>query len=394
MANFTVVVPAFNSERFLEECLNSCLGQTWPDWQCIVVNDGSTDRTAEIVEGYCARDPRFQLLTQENRGLGEARNSGIRAARTPWVALLDSDDYYFPEALAGFEEALKFAQALPSVGVLAANYCHHPKDRIWTHELKVVDAFDSMFGLTFGPPICCSSAALSVGCFADAGGFRSVRCEDRDFWFRAFARYTVCSISDTLAFYRRDQAGTMNDALRAQGQIALAQKEVLERNRVHPLVKERTARDPAKYERMYDVAWNLLSAAYLLPNSQFADSARHFLESWHRALPQEREFLIRYLLDLLPYPQNDKAQSSQRYGELVFGLARALPKGESSARNRLATSGCEAFFRAAREQQAVGSTRLAVQTAFRALVQFPSWRTFRAWLRLTFELILGSKFFA
>lgn len=97
----TVVVAAYDAERWLGATLDSVLAQTMPDWRCHVVDDGSRDGTAELVRGYAARDPRFALTVQANAGVSAARNRLLEATRgeAPYVAVLDADDLWLPDAL-------------------------------------------------------------------------------------------------------------------------------------------------------------------------------------------------------------------------------------------------------------------------------------------------------
>ncbi|MFJ5926866.1 glycosyltransferase family 2 protein [Kitasatospora sp. NPDC092948] len=90
----SIVVPVYNVERYLAECLDSIAAQTFTDFECVLVDDGSTDRSAAVAERYTARDPRFRLVRQPNRGLGAARNTGVRrlADGTEYLAFVDSDD--------------------------------------------------------------------------------------------------------------------------------------------------------------------------------------------------------------------------------------------------------------------------------------------------------------
>lgn len=97
---FTVVVPLYNAERFIAATLDSVLAQTFADYEVVVVNDASTDGGPALVESYMARDSRVRMVTQENRGLAGARNSGIRASRGRYIALVDADDLWLPEKLA------------------------------------------------------------------------------------------------------------------------------------------------------------------------------------------------------------------------------------------------------------------------------------------------------
>ncbi|MEV4559132.1 glycosyltransferase [Kitasatospora sp. NPDC049285] len=90
----SVVVPVYNVERYLADCLDSIAAQSFTDFECVLVDDGSTDTSAAIAERYAERDKRFRLVQQENQGLGAARNTGVRhlAEGTEYLAFVDSDD--------------------------------------------------------------------------------------------------------------------------------------------------------------------------------------------------------------------------------------------------------------------------------------------------------------
>lgn len=109
----SLIVPAFNVETTLAETLDALLRQSFTDFEIIVVNDGSTDRTAALAEGYTA-DPRLRVVHQRNRGLAGARNSGIAAARGQVIGFCDADDLWEPTKLATHVAHLR---ARPGVGV-------------------------------------------------------------------------------------------------------------------------------------------------------------------------------------------------------------------------------------------------------------------------------------
>lgn len=102
---FSVVIPAYNVSAYIADCVNSVLAQTETDFEVIVVDDGSTDDTAQIVSSFV--DPRVHLVRRSNGGLATARNTGIRAAIGEFVAFLDADDRWCPEKLAAHRQALE-----------------------------------------------------------------------------------------------------------------------------------------------------------------------------------------------------------------------------------------------------------------------------------------------
>jgi len=97
----SIIMPAYNCERFLPATLDSILNQTVTDWECVIVDDGSKDGTAQIAQNYAGRDSRFRLFRQPNGGPSSARNHGFRECSTvsKYVTFMDSDDIYLPDAL-------------------------------------------------------------------------------------------------------------------------------------------------------------------------------------------------------------------------------------------------------------------------------------------------------
>lgn len=95
----SVVVPVYNVEAYLRECVDSVLNQTMGDFEVILVDDGATDSSGSICDEYGRQDPRIQVIHQTNGGLSAARNTGLDAAKGDYVYFLDSDDYIVPHAL-------------------------------------------------------------------------------------------------------------------------------------------------------------------------------------------------------------------------------------------------------------------------------------------------------
>ena len=88
----SLIVPVYNTQAYLEKCMESLLNQTWTDLEILCVNDGSTDDSGEILDKFARRDSRVQVISQENRGLSAARNAGLRRATGEYVCFVDSDD--------------------------------------------------------------------------------------------------------------------------------------------------------------------------------------------------------------------------------------------------------------------------------------------------------------
>ena len=111
----SIIIPAYNRESLIGETLTSLINQTYGFWECLIIDDKSTDQTVDIIKKYCLEDERFELI-EKNRGPGGAptcRNIGLKAARGEYVIFLDSDDLLFQHALA---ERVRFLQANPDIG--------------------------------------------------------------------------------------------------------------------------------------------------------------------------------------------------------------------------------------------------------------------------------------
>ena len=103
---FTVIVPIYNVEKYLVRCVDSILAQTFPDFELILVDDGSSDRCPEICDAYAAGDARVRVIHKPNGGLVSARNAGIMAAKGDYICYVDGDDWARPGLLAFVRDRL------------------------------------------------------------------------------------------------------------------------------------------------------------------------------------------------------------------------------------------------------------------------------------------------
>lgn len=106
MVQISLIIPLYNAEKYLRACLDSVANQSFRDFEALLVNDGSTDATAEIAAEYAENYACFRLINQPNSGVSAARNAGIAASDTPFFALLDQDDVLHPQALESLYAAI------------------------------------------------------------------------------------------------------------------------------------------------------------------------------------------------------------------------------------------------------------------------------------------------
>ncbi len=99
MPEISIIIPIYNTEKYLVRCLDSIKAQNFTDWECILVNDGSTDNSEALCERYADEDSRFRLINKINGGVSSARNAGLDVAKGTWIAFVDSDDFVDPDYL-------------------------------------------------------------------------------------------------------------------------------------------------------------------------------------------------------------------------------------------------------------------------------------------------------
>jgi glycosyltransferase involved in cell wall biosynthesis len=218
----SVVVPAYNHALFLPKALDSALQQTHREIEVIVVDDGSTDDTAEVVSAFTRRDPRIRYIHQKNAGLPAARNAGISHARHEFIGFLDADDLWLPEFLRRTMEA--FARLPPEFAIVAcrAIYIDGEGQRLIANQRDAalpgeITCRDIILKTRFSPSaVVARKAALAEsGCFDVT--LRS--SEDRDMWIRIAARHRVHLLRDPLALIRRHPGNMSKHADRMKANV-------------------------------------------------------------------------------------------------------------------------------------------------------------------------------
>jgi glycosyltransferase involved in cell wall biosynthesis len=111
----SVIIPCFNQACFLSDAIDSLITQMFIDWECIIVNDGSTDNTADVAENLVLKDPRIRVINQANKGLSGARNSGLKAANGEMLQFLDADDMLERDKLTA---QVEFLHANPDIDIV------------------------------------------------------------------------------------------------------------------------------------------------------------------------------------------------------------------------------------------------------------------------------------
>jgi len=208
----SVVIPAFNAERWLKATVESVLSQDYENLELIVVNDGSTDSTQEVAERIS--DPRSRCIQQTNRGLSAARNTGIRAASGSYVALLDADDLFRSTKLSEQVEAL---EKRPDLGVVTCGFELIDEDgKVFGKQRHWIEHPDlGLSKLLFWNPLLPSTLLIRRECFERVGLFDETldRYEDWEFAIRlGLAGYRIDYVRRVLLSYRRHRTNISSSA--------------------------------------------------------------------------------------------------------------------------------------------------------------------------------------
>ncbi len=243
----SVIMPAYNAERFLAEAIESVLAQTWKMFELIILDDGSQDRTREIAESYSQRDTRIRVVSHPNMGIAPALNNGLALAVGEWVAVMHADDVMMPNRI---ERQIAFVTEHPELAVASSWVKHidaegkiiaNGRSNLLTHEaVQKLYLANELIG------ICHPAAILRKRAVQAAGGYRGqFRVnEDCDLWNRLLEfdckilvqpefllKYRIHPASASIASARlvRRQMHWVRDCMlrRRRGQAELSWEEYL-----------------------------------------------------------------------------------------------------------------------------------------------------------------------
>ena len=302
MAHFDIIIPAYNAARFLPSALESVMRQTYPDWRIILVNDGSSDETADIGLAFQQRlGSKMLLINQENRGLSASRNVAIQHSTAPLLALLDADDVWLPnrleESRQRFENSrVGLAYGFVSLIDVEGNVLRtqDPQDQL--DEGAIASAI-----YTRSVNLPCPTISFRSECVREVGGFdETMRAsEDRDLWLRIALKYDVARIPSVIALYRVSPGSMSADIDR----MSAAQLGFIEKHRALPAFT-------AKEHRI------AVSSVY----RQRAESLEERGQFWNALVSAVRAFTFS------PQPRNLRAAMSA-----FFHMSRSVKKAFRSS---------------------------------------------------------------
>ena len=264
MPFFSVIIPLFNKEKFIEATLKSVLKQTFIDFEILIINDGSTDNSGPIIKGF--DDPRIRYFYKENEGVSSARNDGIDKAQSDYISFIDADDYWYPDFL---EEMFKIIKSFPqekvfssaieietSKKVIPASY-----SIVKTNDYEIVNYFTASSKETV---ICTSCAVFHKSIFEETGVFDSEikSGQDTDMWIRIGINYPVVFSWKILARYVYDENSLSKNKnylnqkinflkFKEQEKTNLSLKKFLDLNRFSLAIKSKLIADHDNFNSYY-----------------------------------------------------------------------------------------------------------------------------------------------
>ena len=221
---FSIIIPLYNKAQYVRRTIESVLAQTYTDYECIIMDDGSTDGSAEVVQctmqnaecrmqnaectmqnAECTMGEKIRLLSQSNQGVAVARNNAVRAASGEYICFLDADDWWEPTFL---EEMTHLIQVYPKAGLYATNYIYYKTGK--THVALDMPTgyidYPKAYLQSTAMPVWTGAVAMPRRVFLEMGGFpQGVRLgEDFLLWARTAMHYPVAFLNRPLAYYNND----------------------------------------------------------------------------------------------------------------------------------------------------------------------------------------------
>ncbi|WP_163399996.1 glycosyltransferase family 2 protein [Flavobacterium fluviatile] len=211
---FSIIIPLYNKESFIENTLKSIFSQTFTDYEIIVVNDGSTDNSEKIVLAF--NDNRIRFYSQNNQGVSAARNVGIKKSKGDFIAFLDADDYWYPNHLEILEKLIK---DYPYAGLYASRYISKVSEKkfVTNSFLNIDENFSGIvpdfFYSSLVSRIALTSAVIVPKAVFDKTGFFNTSItsgQDLDLWIRIALLFPVAVARNITVEYNAMDSGSLS----------------------------------------------------------------------------------------------------------------------------------------------------------------------------------------
>ena len=209
MPKFSIIVPLYNKAPYIRKALESVMSQTYHDFECIVINDGSSDNSLEVVQNFVdglkIEDRRLKIVDQENAGVAAARNRGVKESRGEYICFLDADDWWEQNYL---DEMDKLIQEYPEAGLYGCDYYYvkNGRKKIYPKDADGYIDYCKVYTHCGAMPIHPNGAIIPRKVFDEVGGFdmRIKMGEDFILFMQIEMRYNVVFLNKQLVYFNQD----------------------------------------------------------------------------------------------------------------------------------------------------------------------------------------------
>jgi teichuronic acid biosynthesis glycosyltransferase TuaG len=288
---FSIIIPTFNRAKLIQPTLDSILAQTYDQWECIVVDDGSTDHTGEVIQKYTAKDERFRYVYQENAERSAARNNGIKNARGQWICFLDSDDLYEQNYLSELITKLDQINNEPSLIISDYFRWNSQQKEEQPHPIPDKDRIaDWLFQFPVSPTRCCVHAAiLKIYQFDE----RICIVEDTVLWVSIASLYPIHLLNKPVVTYRVHEENSVAElsgsiVQRYEG-LNLFFREPMSRGVSLKVKKQMLSEAEFRLAELYKSRKKNTRAAFY--------ALKSLITQWHH---EQRKMRFFFILNLLP----------------------------------------------------------------------------------------------
>lgn len=299
--NITVLMPAYNAEKYISQAIESVLQQTYTDFEFIIVNDGSTDETVNIINSF--NDDRIILINQPNMGVAAALNTGLKYAKAPYIARFDADDICYPYRL---EKQIRFLQDNPEYILVGseAKYILENGDFLFDFHCIAYSHEQIMDKLYFYCPFVHPTVMYRKENVINAGGYptHAHNFEDYLLWTNLMNEGMFCNLTEPLIKYRLNSTSvTIDEKWRGRRFRELKREIVLrgsitaaEGNELLAIIKDQDVR------KIKEGAYNSLCGKKFLVDNHQPERARDYFNKAIKIYPLRFENYLLYILSYFP----------------------------------------------------------------------------------------------
>lgn len=297
----TVLMPAYNVEKYIGDAITSVLKQSFADFELLIINDGSTDHTLRVIESF--KDPRIRIISQENKGVAPALNAGLALATAPYIARFDADDICYPDRL---KIQYDFITAHPEYSIIgsAADYMDADSNYIFTHH-PVAHLNEEIQDLDYSVcPFIHSSVfykkeeIISKGCYNE----NAYTYEDHFLWVNLLRDAKACNLSQSLLKVRLNpESVTIDEKWRTRKFREIKYSSL--KNRRITKADGLELKDIAQKQRLPKIkegSYYALCGKKFLTNNYQPEKARHHMVKAINLHPFRFDNYLLYTISYLP----------------------------------------------------------------------------------------------